>query len=233
MKCLFAVFLFFFFIFAARAQAALVNLTEERQVVWNVLSAEDASGEFVVKKTLTGQEASKISLVKEGEQVLLFASSGGAERVADVTGYTREIVEVEHKEAPSVIKIYANEDSFQIDQGGVVAVTRFPIYIDTDSREFSIRTNSGEHFLSVLPREVFNSLIRLKVITSLGGDGSFEITEGGLGELSYVVKGKRKIEVLNIAEFDVPVTASVSAATGQLIKINQPVWLSVLGFMFG
>jgi hypothetical protein len=37
---------------------------------------------------------------------------------------------------------------------------------------------------------------------------------------------------LNLFELDIPVSTSVSALTGEILSVDQPTWLKVLGFMF-
>ena len=75
-----------------------------------------------------------------------------------------------------------------------------------------------------------DSVLRSKKINRIGVDNKLNIIENDR-ELSYEVGGERVINLFNIVEYSVPVTVQVSASTGEILLVDQPTWLKVLGFL--
>jgi len=239
-KSLFAiVFIALAFVLPKDVNASLIVIDKKGEVVWNVLASEAALGvpksaEITVKNLAIGTPGlnSLVSLLREGDKVTLNVKEGQQEKSLDVTEVGGEIIEIEERPQSRRVKIGVLGDKFLIEEEGTIALTDFPIKIDPGRAELSVVTASGHRILPFLPREAFEVAIRAKII-SKGKEGeTMQLTEGGQGELAYQIPGERTLNILNLIKLDIPVSASVSALTGEILSIDQPTWLRVLGFVF-
>jgi len=119
-----------------------------------------------------------------------------------------------------------------IEEEGTMALTDFPIKIDPKRAELSVATSTGQRILPFLPKEAFEAALRARVISKLKSGETMQLTEGEQGKLAYQIPGERTLNFLNLFELDIPVSTSVSALTGEILSIDQPAWLRILGFVF-
>jgi hypothetical protein len=203
-----------------------------------VLASEIALGverPDIEVKNVSNQETSgkeSVFLRRDGEKVELSLKQGDQERTMDVTGYVKELVEVQADVAPESVKIANSGSDFLISQKGVSARTSYSIYIDPTNREISLETPSGKKYLNTLPYEAVLGVIKANVLSKLNSNNEVSINEQEGGELLYYVSGEKVLNLVNLVEYSVPVNASVSVSTGQVVKVDEPVWLKVLGFLF-
>ena len=120
------------------------------------------------------------------------------------------------------------DNKFALEQEGAVALTDFPINIDPKENRLSVVTSSGRKYLAILPLEAVNTALRAKALTNL--QGNLTIVEDEKDVL-YELTGIRKVNLFNFYNLEVPVTARVSASTGEVFTKDQPVWVRVLGFI--
>ncbi len=215
--------------------AAIVDISVDGDLTINVLSYESPEferGSIEVKKVFDGKIpiGEKINLSNNGGKAKLLVSSNGESFEADVTSYNGNIIEIEEKAAPKRVRVMYENGSFLIQQRGYTAKTSYPINIDAATKEFSVRTDSGVTFLTILPYDAMASLFRAGILTEIGEDGNVELDTSGEGALQYIAHGERSIKLFRLLEVTVPVTATVSVASGELAVIEQPLWLSVFGY---
>lgn len=241
----FYVFLLVFFgvciFWPSSANASLVLINKDGDIVLKILSSQDyiALGipkrdSIEVKELAERTNASsdaKISLRRDGEKFLLNVESDGEERELDVTGYKDSLIELEERGESQTVRIGVLDGKFSIEQRGVIALTSFPININPESAELSVATSSGSRFLSMLPYGAVESVLRSKVMSKLGEGRKIELSEGDRGELVYTIPGYRVIDVYNIVSYPVSITVKVSASTGEIVFIEQPTWLKIIGFL--
>lgn len=218
------------------ANAALVNITPEGVAVLTVLSSQDIALSIPKRESLevrdnVAGESGKITLSKIGDKISLAVATAEGEKELDVTDYKSELIEVE--ERPQIQKISISTDGtfFYLKQGEVEATTTLPINVDAKGAEISLVTESGVKFLSILPKSATDSVLKAKIATRIIPKGGVLLTEEG-GVLSYTIKGEKVLNLFNVYKYPVPVLASVSASTGEILKTDEPVWLKILGFMF-
>lgn len=242
LKLLVSLALFFLFLISTSglAYASLVTIDKEGKVTINVLSAEESieleipRKEFLEVKDIakgTPDPEAKISLAKIDGKIKLNVSTSSGEKSLDVTNYKEEIIEIEERSEVERVTISVKAGKFTIEQKGVVAETDFAISINPRTARLALITSSGHRFLSILPRQATEIVLRSKYINRIGRQDRLVISEQGR-ELSYEVAGDRVINLFNIFEYNVPVSAHISASTGEILSINQPTWLKVLGFLF-
>lgn len=230
---------FIFLISTSSAYASLVTINEEGRIVINVLSAEESleleipRGEYLEVKNIvsaTPDPEAKITLSKDGGKVKLNVSTASGDKSLDVTSYKDEIVEVEERPQAEKLVIGVRDGKFTIAQRDVIAITDYDINIDPQDARLMLETPSGLAYLSILPRQAVNSVLRSKTINRIGGDGALSIIETDR-ELSYEVAGDKVINVFNLIEYPVPVKVNVSASTGEILSVDQPTWLRVIRFL--
>lgn len=238
-KSLLFALLFLFFLFPRTAFASLIVIDKDGEVIWKVLASETTLGiprssEIIVKNVAgsASQANSLVSLLRENGKVMLSVKEGNQEKSLDVTQIGGEIVEIEERPQARKVKIGVLGEKFLIEEDGTLALTDFPIKVDPKRAEVSVVTGTGSRILPFLPKEALEVAIRAKSITELKQGHTMELAEGGLGELTYEIPGQKTINLVNLLKFQVPVTTSISALTGEVLSIEQPAWLRVFGFLF-
>jgi hypothetical protein len=222
-------------------KASLLSVTKNGEIVWKVLASEDSitlkvpeRGSLEVKEVTPIVEANlndRISLKIENGKSLLSVVTNEGEKNLDVTNTKDGLIEIEERPKAKSVKIGIINNQFSIQQEGITAITVFPITIDPKTADISIKTTSGDHFLTILPADAYQSSLKAKIITNLANN-NLSIEEKKLGEISYEIEGKKKINFLNFFAYDFPVKVSVSALTGEILGVEQPVWQKVISFIF-
>lgn len=242
MKKVFILFAFLlsFFFFTPEVHASLVVIDSQGKIIVNVLSIEDSieleipRRDFLEIKDIaadTPDPNAKISLTKVDGKVKLNISTSSGDKSLDVTNYKEEIVEIEERSEIERLTISVSDNKFTIEQKGVVAETDYEINIDPKSAGLTLTTPSGFRYLSILPRQAVETILRSKVINKISGSSKILLAEYS-GELIYEVAGERVINLFNIFDYSVPVSARVSASTGEILTVEQPTWLRIFGFLF-
>ena len=232
---------FFFLSLASdKALASLVVVQKDGKVVLNVLSIENTveleipRRDYLEIKNIAQEipePGSKISLTRKDGRVTLNVSTKSGEKSLDVTNYKDEIVEIEERPALETVKIGVSDNQFTIEQRGVIARTDYEINIDPESAGITLTTPSGLRFLSILPYQAVETALRAKIINRLTNQNNVAIIEEGR-ELSYELAGERVLNFFDVFEYPVPVKTKISASTGEVLSIEQPTWLRILGFLF-
>jgi hypothetical protein len=221
--------------FPSRADASLLVVKKDGQVVANVLASETSlalgvpvRGQLGVTDVVAGGSSNEnISLSKENDKISLKV---GSDKTYDVSNWKDNIIEIEERPEVKSIKIELLEGKFRIESDGVFALTDLPITIDPAKNKFSVTTPTGERYVSILPSDAIQTVLRAKSLTETQ-TGMDLIEEGGI--LSYLIKGDKNVNFFDFYKMKVPVTAKVSASTGEIVVIDQPPWLRVLSFILG
>ena len=221
-KLTFLLLLALFFSFSTSPiKAALLTVKADGKVISQVL------GDSTIKiKSVTGNLAttnSQISLNNIGGKIQL--------NNMDVSNLNENLVEIEARGNTNDLKIKASGTNFTIEEGNITAITQFPITIDPAKNELSVSTDTGSRLVSVLPYEATLVLTRGKEIDKVTSN-QINLNENAGGELEYTINGTKNLNILNIASVSSEVSSTVSATTGEVIKINEPVWLKLFGFLF-
>lgn len=149
----------------------------------------------------------------------------------DVTDWPESLVEIEERGEVQKATISVMGEQFAIEQGGIMALTDFPITIDPVVNELSLTTPSGSIFLAVLPVEAVESALRSRFVNRLPEKKVF-LKEEEIGVLAYTINGEKVLDIFGILEYKIPVTARVSASTGEILKVEGPEWFKIFGFLF-
>ena len=147
------------------------------EVTINVLSAEDSSGDVPSSESVKiskssvemGEADMPISLFRKDGKYLLNITGKNGEKSFDVTNYQDKILEIEERPSVRKIAIGLSENQFVIEQAGIKARTLYQINIEPQKSRITILTPTGYKFLTMMPRDAVDVLLKSKSITSLGG----------------------------------------------------------------
>ena len=229
----------FLLLFPSRVSAKLLLIKSDGELVWSVLSSgtdvdlEIPKASYIeVKEVAKSKPAkdAKILLQKDGEKISMVVNADGYEKEIDITGWEDSIVEIEERPELQKVSINVVDGRFAIKQKGVVAFTEYPISIDSKTAKLSVTTESGDRLVSILPFNAVESLVRTRIITRIA-EGGIDLIEEER-ELTYKVNGEKLLNLFNIYEHPVQMNIAVSASTGEIVKIEAPVWYKAISFLF-
>lgn len=229
----------FFVACIKQVDASIVTIGKNGGVTLNVLSAETDSDEPVGAESLEISESSvdigeadmPISLFRKDGKYILNVAGRDGEKNFDVSEYSDRILEIEERPRVKKIGISLSGNQFVIEQTGIKAKTSYQINVEPQRSKITILTPTGYKFLAMLPRDAVDILIRSKSITSLNPDHNVEILEDEKGNLYYQIAGVKQVGIKNIYMYDAPVNAKISAVNGQILEIDQPIWLRILSLL--
>jgi hypothetical protein len=233
-KTIFVLSLAVFLILSAKeASASIILIDKNGEIVWKVLSSESSVALAVPKQSLLvkdvadlGSADEEISLNRDEGKVSLRVG----EENLDVTNLGNDLVEIEERGETKRVEIGLQGDKFSIIEGGITVLTSLSININPTENRLSIVTSTGEKFLNILPFEAAQVALRSRYLTKID-QKTFDLTEENK-DISYSIAGQRVINVFNLIKLDIPVQTKVSASTGEILTVEQPTWLKVLGFVF-
>ena len=225
---------FLFFLSTRPAKASIIAIDKNGNITWKILAYESPLALEVPKqnlevKNVTNTDSSnrEISLTKEDGKERLKV---GENDTLDVTNMGDSLVEIEERGDIKKIEIGIKGDKFSIKEGEILALSSYPINIDPIENRLSVVTPSGKKYLGIFPYEAAQVALRSKYINKIN-QKTFDITEENR-DVSYLITGDRVINLFNIIKINIPVTTKISASTGEILSVEQPMWLKVLGFMF-
>lgn len=230
----------FFIVFVtSEASAAVVTIGKTGEVTINVLSAETDTDEPSGTESLEiskssvdiGEADMPISLFRKDGKYFLNVVGIDGEKNFDVSEYKDKILEIEERPSVKKIGISLSGNQFVIEQTGIKARTSYQINVEPQRSRITILTPSGFKFLTMLPKDAVDILLKSKSITSLLSDRTVEIMEDADGNLYYQVSGVKQVGIKNVYMHDVPVNAKISAINGQIMEIDQPIWLKILSLL--
>lgn len=198
---------------------------------------------------------------EEGRIKLRVATPSGQTEM-DVTDLGGDIVRVRERVEDHEIRIRAREDRLEIRQKGIGALTHFPISVNPQTNELTVTTPSGTRVVAVLPsvavENILQSNIMDRILASRAApspspgetpepeeeateeaeleetdepEQEIELVERD-GKLAFKIEGAKSVRFLNFLPVEVPITAHVSAQTGETLAISRPWFLTLFGFLF-
>lgn len=220
--------------------AAFVHILPDGKTIWNVLGDETAltvqKPEKIDITNVTNNNLAlsdaQVSLTKTAgsDNVVLDVKNETGDHQADVTNIKDNLVEIESRPQTQKIAISYKEGNFLITENGNTAKTVFPITVDAKTNQLSVTTPSGSRVLTVLPYEATANALKANLLTQ--EPDSSEITENANGQLSYLLAGKKELNFFNLFPYKFDTKVYISAVTGEVLKVDSPGWLKILGFLF-
>lgn len=221
---------------ATPAKASIITIGQKGEVTLNVLSAEDSNFEPTPSESVKisrssvemGEADMPISLYRKDGKYILNVVGKDGEKNFDVTDYKDSILEIEERPSVRKIGIGLVDNQFVIEQSGIKARTLYQINIEPQKSRITILTPTGYKFLTMLPHDAVDILIKSRSITSLGSSRTVDISEDLDGNLFYKIEGVKQVGIKDFYTYDAPVSAKISAVNGEILEINQPIWLKIL-----
>lgn len=234
MKNVFATAVFFFMFLCSTnfTSAALLVVDTDGNVNWNVLAYESDAPKVEVRALVDNSKSNLLSLNKSEKGFVLTATENGQEKTLDVDGYRENVIEMEAMEAPRKLSLSVGDGEIKILQNGITAKTSMEVQLNAQERTIGFVTSSGVQYLSVLPAQAVDQLVRANVVTTLPPSGEIELSQAEEGALVYNIHGQREIKISKLFNLPVDVSATVSASNGNILDINQPIWATVLSILF-
>lgn len=229
-------------IFPPRVSAKFITVNGSGEIEYSVLAATDGGEEMMLEipksdqlevKELAKQKPSSagvISLSKNNDKISMSVDYGDSKKEFDFSEYSDAILEIEERPQTQSLQIRLRENKFSLEQKGVVALTDFPINVDSKSAKITVTTERGDRIVSVLPYGAVEALLRAKVI-SIVNENKVKLEEKD-SELAYQVDGAKILNLLDFYAYSVPITAYVSASTGEVLKVEAPIWFKFVDFIF-
>lgn len=216
--------------------ASIVTVGKTGDVTVNVLSAENedvnpSQAESVKVSSSSvemGEADMPISLFRQDNKYLLNITGKNGEKSFDVTNYQDKILEIEERPSVKKLSISLSGNQFVIEQSGIKAKTFYQINVEPQKSRITILTPTGYKFLTMLPRDAVDILLKSKSITSLGNDRTINISESTDGNLYYYINGIKQVGIKSVYMYDAPVSAKISAVNGEILEVDQPIWLKIL-----
>jgi hypothetical protein len=225
---------FFFLVFAKNAEASLLVIDKEGNINWKVLSYEsslalDVPGDTDIEVTKFADDTASgktiVTLKKENDRITLSEVGG---RELDVSSWENDVIEVEERGDVKKLKVTIDDGKFALEQDGVKATTEYPIEIDARENKISVETETGYKYLALLPYDAAQSLLRTKIATNVNAT-DMKVVEYEK-DITYLVNGEKAINIFNIYDLKLPVSAYISASTGEVMMV-EPSWLGVVNYL--
>lgn len=225
-------FLILFFLSQSSVFASsLVRIDSDGNLTVNVLSAQSqlalnlpTGSALEIKKVVNRMpEGAEIVLKREGEKYNLYFDENSS---LDITNWKESVVQIEEKEENKKAEVVLENGEFALVQAGVKANIPFPIKINPKQKRFQVETPYGDKYLVVLPLEAALITLRSKSLSKLD-EAPFELAEENK-DIVYRIFGKKTINIFNFYNLDTSIVAKVSASTGEVVAVEEPLWLKLL-----
>jgi len=236
---LFLVALFALFILPENVHAKFLTVNDSGEIIYSVLSAADAltleipkSSYLEIKEVAKEKPSSEgvIFLSKDQDKISMSVDYGSDKKEFEFGQYSDTLIEIEERPQTQSLAIGARDDKFSLEHKGVVALTAFPISVNSKTAKISVSTDRGERTVSVLPYSAVESLLKAKILSNVN-ENRLDLVEAD-SELAYHVSGAKVLNLLDFYSYSVPVSAYVSASTGEVMKVEAPVWFRFIDFIF-
>lgn len=234
--------LIIFFLLAVSStpvDASILVIEKSGKVLWNVLSASDENllkipkySSLAISKIGSEESGSEsvVSLNRQEERINMTVTANNETKQLDISNWKSDIIEIEERPEVQKVKISMADGKFSLNQKGISALTSSMITIDSRSAELSIKTESGNKYLSILPYDAVQTLLKTKVVSEIT-DNKIDIVEEN-GSLAYKILGNKVINFFDIYYYRIPVSSFISASSGEVLKIDSPTFYKYLTFLF-
>lgn len=196
--------------------------------------------------------------IYEGGRKLRIETRDGATIVKVENEEEEEIEEIELEDEEELeveatggarIEIRTRQNRILLRQGLVTAQTNFPVSVDQETGELTITTPAGTRVVTVLPEQAVENMLAANVIdrilanipppvaSPIASPGAEPVSTQAIeldeenGEIVYVLEGATEERFLGLIRVLVPKTVVVSAQSGQLLNVRQPLISRILDLL--
>lgn len=173
----------------------------------------------------------KIRYEVRDDRIVIKAETEEGEEVED-----QEIVKIVDRLDKTGIKIATEGGKLLVTRNQIGALSNFPLQVDLNTNQLIVTTPTGTKTVTTLPDQAVQNMLAANVISRLGPQAIVEAaktgqvaTVSGIIQLGlrndvpvYEIPGIRDFKLLGFILVSAPVTAVVSAETGDLVTTEQP-----------
>ncbi len=177
--------------------------------------------------------------VRDG-RVTIKAKTEGGENVEE-----QELFKIVDRLNKTGIKVATEGGKLLVVRNNIGALSNFPLSVDLNTNQLIASTSAGTRVLTVLPDQAVQNMLAANVISRLGPKAITEAARTGqattvssiiqLGLRNnipvYEILGIRDFRLLGFIPISLPVTAVVSAETGDLVNVDQPLTTTIVDLL--
>lgn len=198
-------------------------------------------------KTKVAEDKARIEVRSGGVKIRYELKNG--QLVVKVENEEGEKLELEDKEIEELeddgIKIATAAGKLAVIKNRFGAYTNFPLSINPETNELIVTTPAGQKVVTILPDQAVQNMLAANVISRLGSQVLAEAvrtgqvaTISGIVQLGvrnnipvYEIPGIRDFRLLGFIPVSTPITAVVSAETGELVTAEQPLLTRIVDLL--
>ncbi len=151
----------------------------------------------------------------------------------------QELFKIVDRVDKSGIKIATAGGKLLISRNNIGATSNFPLQVDLNTNQLIVTTPAGTKVVTVLPDQAVQNMLAANVISRLGAPALKEATSTAqviqLGLKNnipvYEIPGIKQFNLLGFIPVDRPITALVSADTGELINTEQSLLTRIIDLL--
>ncbi len=224
---------FIFIISTSSVSASLLSISKDGKMNLKVLGEQTDAKVDITKVAVANTNSSdKVFFTRNDGGVNMKIVTSSGEENLEVTDFGEDLVEIAERPNTQKMTIGVEGGVYTLTQGDIKVVVNHDISIDPQTARLSLTTPQGIRYISIFPQEATGLLTRSKTLSQVKPDSEIVISEDLNGSLNYEIKGTKELNVLNIITLPVDVTGYVSTSTGDIVSVDQPVWLPVADYLF-
>lgn len=141
----------------------------------------------------------------------------------------QELFKIIDRADKSGIKVATAGGELLVTRNNIGATSNFPLRVDLNTNQLIVTTPAGTKVVTILPDQAVQNMLAANVISRLGPSALTQVASVSgviqLGEQNnipvYEIQGIKQFNLLSFIPLDRPVTAIVSAETGELVNTKQ------------
>lgn len=187
---------------------------------------EEAELERVIEKTETAEIEFRVNNNHLEVESLATSSAQGV-KLGQLGKLTVKVVRRNSQAMP--VSVTANAGNLEISSAGIKAISSFPVILDKNKSEIKLKTKEGLKEVKLLPDQAAQVAREVGLRTS-SNTMSLELGDQPetSGMIIFRVNGIKSGKLFGLIPLAVEATVDVDASNGQVAKVIQPQWLTIL-----
>jgi hypothetical protein len=128
------------------------------------------------------------------------------------------------------LEISTEKERHTVRVNGVMARTNFPLSVNMATNELIVATKDGPKIVAIMPDQAVTNLLATGIVDIINGEENLEL-QVQEGEPAYQIAGTKRYLFLAFIPITQPVTALVSAETGEVVATQQSAIANIIDFL--